>query len=44
MPCAPFSMVAVPVPGFRGGSSSVENGAHGTVKLLLKTEVSEDFA
>ena len=25
------------------GPPSIENGAHGTEKLLLKTQVSEDF-
>ena len=25
------------------GSQSIENGAHGTKKILLKTQVSEDF-
>jgi hypothetical protein len=26
------------------GPPSIENGAHGTEKCLLKTQVSEDFA
>ena len=41
MPCAPLSMLGSP-----GGSGLVhtENGAHGTEKFLLKTQVSEDFA
>ena len=26
------------------GPPSIENGAHGTTKLLLKAQVSEDFA
>jgi hypothetical protein len=26
------------------GPSSIENGAHGIEKILLKTQVSEDFA
>ena len=29
---------------FPSGPPSIENGAHGTEKLLLKTQVSEDFA
>ena len=49
MPCAPLSMfvslggtavVAVVPPGL----PSIDNGAHVTGKLVLKTQVSEDFA
>ena len=41
VPCAPLSMLFSP----RGtlGPSSVDNGADGTEKVLLKTQESEDF-
>ena len=39
-----FLAEAFLVPGAPSGPSSIENGTHGTEKLLLKTQVSEDFA
>jgi hypothetical protein len=35
VPCAPFSVLGDPV-GVPQGLPSIENGAHGTEKLLLK--------
>ena len=43
MPYAPFSMLGGPGGTVPPGLPSNENGAHGTEKLLLKTQVSEDF-
>ena len=45
MPCEPLSMLG----GFGrtadpSGPPRFDNGAHGTEKLLLKVQVSEDFA
>ena len=39
MPCPPFLMLGGPL-----GLPSIENDAHGTERLLLKTQVSKDFA
>jgi len=36
VPCAPFLMLD-------GRCGSIEKGAHGTEKLLLKTQLSEDI-
>ena len=39
-----YKVIISPCIPNRRGLPSIENGAHGTEKLLLKTQESEDFA
>ena len=44
MPCVSFSMLGGSSRTVPPGPPSIENGAHGIEKLLLKIQISEDFA